>query len=366
MFLDVNAGEYGGVGESRVVARRADDLVRRCYSGLRGRAFQAEVVRAVHALLPVDAVFLATADPGTLLFTGTFAEEPLVDVADQFLANEFGEDDVNKFQSLATGTRHVSTLDSVTRGQRADSARSRHIMAPIGLGDELRAALVTPSGCWGYLCLHRAESPSGFTPAEVRLIARLADDLGNGCRLSLAPTGSEGIAAVVPGVVVLHPDHTLAAITGEAQHLLAGMADYSATSGRLPAAIYSAAACLQSIDRGTAAPGFSPTARVRTVNGEWLLVHATHLHGSVDDDIAVIIESAHPSSTAPLVLSSLGLTRRESEVALLVLRGASTKAIGAELHLSTYTVKDHLKSIFDKTGVRSRRDLVAQVLTGRV
>lgn len=276
----------------------------------------------------------ATRSPSAMMCT--FAEEPLVDVADQFLANEFGEDDVNKFQALATGARHVATLDSVTRGQRADSARSRHIMAPIGLGDELRAALVTPSGCWGHLCLHRAESPSGFTPAEVRLIARLAEDLGNGFRLSLAPTGSEGIAAVVPGVVVLHPDHTLAAIPGEAQRLLAGMADYSATSGRLPGAIYSAAACLQSIDRGTATPGFSPTARLRT------------------------------SSTAPLVLSSLGLTRREPEVALLVLRGASTKAIGAELHLSAYTVKDHLKSIFDKTGVRSRRDLVAQVLTGRV
>jgi DNA-binding CsgD family transcriptional regulator len=46
------------------------------------------------------------------------------------------------------------------------------------------------------------------------------------------------------------------------------------------------------------------------------------------------------------------------------LRGASTKAIGQELHLSTYTVKDHLKSIFDKTGVRSCRDLVAQIMTG--
>jgi DNA-binding NarL/FixJ family response regulator len=101
------------------------------------------------------------------------------------------------------------------------------------------------------------------------------------------------------------------------------------------------------------------------MNGDWLLVHATHLHGSVDD-IAVIIEPAHPSRNAPLILSSLGLTHREAEVALLVLRGQPTKAIGTELHLSTSTVKDHLKSIFDKTGVRSRRDLVAQILTGRV
>jgi DNA-binding NarL/FixJ family response regulator len=353
------------VGESRAVARRADDLVRRCYSGLRGTAFQAEVVRAIHAMLPVDAVFLATADPGTLLLTGIYAEEPLVGVADQFLDNEFGQDDVNKFQSLATVARHVATLDSATRGERAHSTRYRDIMAPLGLGDELRAALVTPSGCWGYLCLHRAQSPYGFTPAEVRLIGNLASSLGNGCRLSLARPGVEGIASIAPGVVVLHPDHTLAAMTGEAERMMADIADYSSTSGRLPAAIYSAAACLQSIDRGTTSPDASPTVRVRTMNGGWLLVHATHLHGSVEDDIAVIIEPAHPSRNAPLVLSSLGLTSRESQVALLVLRGASTKAIGAELHVSAYTVKDHLKSIFDKTGVRSRRDLVAQVLTGR-
>ena len=90
MFLGAIAEEDGGVEGSRAVARRADDLVRRCYSGLHGPAFQVEVVRAIHALLPVDAVFLATADPGTLLLTGIFAEEPLVGVADQFLDNEFG------------------------------------------------------------------------------------------------------------------------------------------------------------------------------------------------------------------------------------------------------------------------------------
>src|SRR5215217_9299087 len=242
MFREAVGEEDGGVERSRAVAWRADDLVRRCSLWLRGTEFQADIVRAIHALLPVDAVFIATADPATLLFTGLFAEDPLVDVADQFLNNEFGQDDVNKFHSLATGSPHVATLDSATRAERVGSARYRDIMAPLGLGDELRAALVTPSGCWGYLCLHRAESPYGFTPPEVRMVGRLAASLGNGCRLSLAAPGTEGIADIAPGVVVLHPDHTLAAITGEAERLLADIADHSSRAGRLPAAVYAATA----------------------------------------------------------------------------------------------------------------------------
>jgi hypothetical protein len=56
----------------------------------------------------------------------------LINVADQFLDNEFGHDDVNKFQSLVTGARHVATVDSATHGERRSSARYRDIMAPLG------------------------------------------------------------------------------------------------------------------------------------------------------------------------------------------------------------------------------------------
>ena len=65
--------------------------------GLDLSSFRTEVLRSLRSSVSIDAAFFATVDPTTLLFTSALAEEPLASVTAQFLDNEYGRNDVNKF-----------------------------------------------------------------------------------------------------------------------------------------------------------------------------------------------------------------------------------------------------------------------------
>ena len=100
--------------------------------------------------------------------------------------------------------------------------------------------------------------------------------------------------------------------------------------------------------------------RVPSRSGRWLIVHGSLLEGARGGS-AVVIEPAHAPQIASLLLDAYGLSAREQAVTLCVLQGLSTTDIAERLFISPYTVQDHLKAIFEKVEVRSRKALVARV-----
>ena len=92
-----------------------------------------------------------------------------------------------------------------------------------------------------------------------------------------------------------------------------------------------------------------------------MVLHGAALVAGTGRRVAVIMERAHPSRITSLLMAAYGLTEREQDVTRLVLRGEPTGRIARDLFVSPHTVQQHLKSVFDKTGVRSRRELVGKV-----
>jgi DNA-binding CsgD family transcriptional regulator len=343
--------------------RAEQEIIRLCHSGLDSRTLRVAVFDRLQCVMPYAAFWCATTDPSTLLFTGavhdgfeTLAVAPLV-------SNEYQREDFNKFTDLAKSRQTVSTLRMATGGDLMRSPRYREILEPKGLGHELRAVFRSGGAVWGALCLHRERRFEDFTPAHVQFFAAIAPHLAAGLRAALLlDTVITAPAVDGPGLLILADDLSVVATTPGAEALLDEVCDWSERLA-LPLAVYAVVTRLRALEHDAQqAASVIPYVRLRTRAGRWLALHASRLSPQESTgQIAVIIEQAAPDAIAPFVLQAYALTPREQELAMLVLRGCSTEEISNQLCIAALTVQQHLKAIFDKIGVRSRRDLVAQV-----
>lgn len=344
-------------------ARR--EIVRLCHAGLDSRTLRLEVIKQLRKVIPFDLYFFSTADPATLLFTGAMIDETLERVTPQFLENEFLQDDVNKFSWLARNATSVGSLIQAAQREGIQSPRYQEILAPLALGDELRAALMAKGVCWGFLCLHRDQSSPYFTPAEAVFLRRLTPHIALGLRKALL-LGSVTRSQVPdePGLLLLTDDLSVVSINSVAEQWLMEIAAADWTrKPLLPYAISTVVARLKAIEQGANVEmSLAPMVRLRTASGHWLALHASRLSSSNEHRlVAVIFELARPVEIAPLIVQAYDLSRREGEILQTVLRGLSTSEMTDTFHIAPHTVQDHLKAIFEKVGVRSRRELVGQL-----
>jgi DNA-binding CsgD family transcriptional regulator len=302
-----------------------------------------------------------TLDPASLLVTSHF-DEGVPELPPQWALNEYYQDDVNKLADVARSRRGISTLHEATGGDPASSPRW-HFNMTLGGDQELIAALRTPAGqVWGALGLYREPGQQLFDDTELAFVRLVAPSLAEGARRALLvgeATDPEGPDA--PGLVVLSQQGEVESATPGVERWLQELPDGDWDAGRLPSAVLAVAGRALRTAEHPDQPGEVAVARVLSRSGTWVVLHGAALVSGGAHRVAVIVEPAHPARIAPLLMSAYGLTEREQQVTRLVLQGNSTAEIAERLVVSTHTVQQHLKSIFDKTGVRSRRDLVGKV-----
>jgi DNA-binding CsgD family transcriptional regulator len=302
-----------------------------------------------------------TLDPASLLVTSHF-DESIPELPPNWLIHEYYQDDVNKLADVARSRRGISTLHEATGGNPTSSPRW-HANMTLGGDQELIAALRTQAGeVWGALGLYREPGRPLFNDAELTFVQAVAPHLAEGARRALLvgeAVDPEGPDA--PALVVLSNEGEIESATPDVQRWLRALPDGDWDAGRLPSAVLAVAGQALRTAEHPNAPGQVAISRVLTRAGTWVVLYGAALVSGGAHRVAVIVEPAHPARIAPLLMSVYGLTEREQDVTRLVLQGNSTAEIAERLVVSTHTVQQHLKSVFDKTGVRSRRDLVGKV-----
>jgi DNA-binding CsgD family transcriptional regulator len=304
-----------------------------------------------------------TLDPTSLLITSHF-NPTMLEIPPEWLAHEYYQDDFHKAADVARSERGVSTLHEATGGDPSRSPGWKRYVHPYGGDQELLLALRTSAGeAWGILGLYRAPNQPLFDAEEIRFLRELSPYLGEGARRGLLvgeATDPEGAEA--PGLIVLREDWSVESHTPGVERWLDELPDGEwQARGKLPPAVLSVAgrALRTAVQPGI--PGEVAVARVLAHSGRWVVLHGATLVTTGTRRVAVIIEPAHPARITSLLMAAYGLTEREQDVTRLVLQGASTAEIAARLVISVHTVQEHLKHVFEKTGVRSRRDLVGKI-----
>jgi DNA-binding CsgD family transcriptional regulator len=302
-----------------------------------------------------------TLDPASLLITSHY-HDGLPEYPSKLLNHEYYDDDVNQISDVVGSEAGISTLHEATGGDPSSSP-SWHMNMALGGDQEMIAALRTTNGeVWGAVGLYRAPGEPMFDREERAFLTVIGPDMATGARTGLlVGEARDPQWPDSPGLIILSEAGEVESATPGVERWLSDLPDGDLDAGRLPTAVHAVAGRALRTAGGSDEPGEVALARVLSRSGTRIVLHGTSLVASGSRRAAVIVEPAHPARITPLLMSAYGLTEREQEVTRRVLRGDSTAEIAERLVVSPHTVQEHLKKIFEKTRVRSRRELVGKV-----
>lgn len=311
------------------------------------RAFRTDVLRRLRSLVSFDWYVWAITDP----VTGV-GIDPLARIPDRRDAAR-----AIRLKYLEPLNRWTILDVAASLGDRAPQSRLwREVQHPAGVVDVVSVVFREHANCWGFLDLW---SNGTFSADDVDVLRALAPGLTEALRITRSRTFSGPAAPpAVHGPAVVLVDDTLNVLgqSPDADPWLRLLLPTPEQFSPIPAAVYNVAAQLLALEAGVDAS--DPVARMPASDGSWVRVSAARVEPA--RGIVVTIAPTAAEERLDLFARAHALSARERDVVEELSRGAATADIASRLFVSPYTVQDHLKTVFEKTGVRSRRALLAR------
>ena len=352
--------------------RTFSEIKRLSAANLEGPELLRRVAHRLSKAVPFEAYCASTVDPASRLITYGIAEGMGGEQDDEFgnvyLDRIYFEEDLPVMNEMLRERRTVQLLSETTGGALERSLRYRELLKPHGFGYELGGAFVD-GNLWGGMDLIREEGDPDFGGAETALVKRVASHVGAGLKAAAlrSRAATEQDSPDVPGVLTLDRSGKIVSHTSSAEHWLWDLEDLDPLwrHENIPMAVRMVSGAL----RHALAPGSDndhnliPRVRVRGRSGRWLALYGslTEPSGDRPGETVIVIGPAKPEEVAWLNVAAYSLSPREEEVVELVVRGFTNRQISGALFISEHTVQRHLSNIFEKVGVRSRKNLLKRL-----
>ncbi|WP_160150195.1 LuxR C-terminal-related transcriptional regulator [Nonomuraea solani] len=245
----------------------------------------------------------------------------------------------------------------VTVARQARPGMRDRLLNEHGAGEELCLALRSAQGVWGVLCLMRAAGARPFDDADARRLAGVGPALVAAFRGYVTASPATSLPPEPPpGMLVVGADSRIKTMTPQARPWLAAMRTHLAVPEWLADCSFS---CLAAAAREH--PRHLRLCVPSVGCGWWTTIEAQRLGD--DGDVAIMIQRATGTSLMPSFCDWYGVTARERQIMQHLYSGSAPKQIARALDLSVYTVGDHLKALFRKTGTSGRDELIASLNT---
>ena len=233
--------------------------------------------------------------------------------------------------------------------------------------------LIHQGKAFGFVCLYRPRNQSHFNEEDCELAKLMAPVISIIAKkvlleeqLQKYETVIQSLSSELPnnGVFVVDENFQLLYANSNARNVLSELYETGNRSGSqidfYPEEITDYCKKLKSQKNPDASAATEKCELVLGHGRQNLSFHIRHLNRDDESSLFIInIEDGSPLLCSNNEMRYAGLSEREIDVIHAASRGLTNREIAELLYISTNTVQSHLKSVYDKLGIRNRTSLIS-------